>query len=624
VFGISKRAIAIIFGILIVVFAVGAVLLFTPIGQQQNVQGPPQIVINGQPVSELDVLRFEQSDPILSSNPQGALKAMAETNFVESLIQYYGLLQASRGISVSGSQISQALNALKQQAGITTSQQYNQFLNQQGLTDFELRQLLRSELQIQGKISQIEAQAKPTTAQLELYYELHKSNYQGQAQVLAREIVVDQASLAQNLYQQLLHGARFSQLAQRYSKVGAAQGGALGAKAGQSTPQPVTAIVFPAPVAKAVFALTKGGITPPIAAGGQYYIVKVERYLPPTTPPFDQVKSQVEADVQPLAGQEALENYLAEIRHTAKVTFPKGSILHLVNPVVAQVNGTPITLAAVARNTFGQPQIATLIQRGLGAFVQDLFVPQVLDSLIDQDVVLQEAHRLGLALVGTKAQQVAEAEAWAARNVQATPAQVRQYYLSHLQQFTLPAQAQVTGISFKTLAEAQAFLKAASKGGALNKLAKTYKGTLTNYGTVDAGGLPTSLNTAVFDAHLSSTPLGALTAPVKMSDGTYEVALVQHLTPSRVQSFSQVEAQAATQALQQAQLQVGQQWVASLRAKAKIQNLLSQVLAQLAPKTSAPSSQKTPSKPAPKSTPSSKGTTSSGSSSSTSGSSSGK
>jgi parvulin-like peptidyl-prolyl isomerase len=95
------------------------------------------------------------------------------------------------------------------------------------------------------------------------YFEAHQENYKTEPRVQARQIVVDDKKVAEEVLAKAKAGEDFTALAKKYSKVGAEQGGALGAAPGESAPKPVTKVVFPEKVAEAVFALKGPGLVGP-------------------------------------------------------------------------------------------------------------------------------------------------------------------------------------------------------------------------------------------------------------------------------------------------------------------------------------------------------------------------
>jgi parvulin-like peptidyl-prolyl isomerase len=361
-------------------------------------------------------------------------------------------------------------------------------------------------------------------------------------------------------------------------------------------------VVFPEKVAEAVFALKGPGLVGPIEAGGRYYLVKVEAYLPAKVPSFEEVKDQVEKDAAQAKGNGALEAYLEELRKKAQVRFAEDSPYTYQNPVVATVNGKEILLSQVLQPVFSNQQTAALIQQGLGELAVQFFLPQTLESLIDRELLVEEAKKSGQPFIGSK-DEIAQAYVlYATRDVTATEEEARRYYAENPALFTVPASAEVVGVVFQNEAKAKAFREAALRGGDLQALAKAQEGTVTEYGTVNPNQLPAVLDRLVFKVKetFPKGPLGEVSEVVKLEDGTFAVLLVKNRQAEVLKPYPQVAEEAREGIIARKRQAKAQALIQDLRKGAKVENRLSQVLAELTPKMEekpkeAP--QETPAKP---------------------------
>ncbi|GAA6756820.1 peptidylprolyl isomerase [Thermus thalpophilus] len=585
-FGINRRIITILFGLLALAFAVGAILLFTPKAGQQA-RGKPVLWVNGKAVYELDLLRLQGNDPLYAANPQGLLKTLVDTHFLEQVILTEALKQDAARVRVGSAEVRKEVDRIREQYGLKDKKAYEQFLNQIGFTDAELRGEIKTQLQIQKRLEQIRSSAKPTPEEVRFYFEVHQENYKGEPRVRARQIVLDDKKLAEEVAAKAKSGEDFAALAKQYSKVGAEQGGALGAGPGESEPKPVTKVVFPEKVAEAVFALKGPGLVGPMEAGGRYYLVKVEEYLPAKAPSFEEVKDQVEKDAAQAKGNGALEAYLEELRKKAQVRFAEDSPYTYKNPAVATVNGKEILLSQVLQPVFSNQQTAALLQQGLGELAVQFFLPQTLESLIDRELLVEEAKKSGKPFIGSK-DEIAQAYVlYATRDVTATEEEARRYYAENPALFTVPASAEVVGVVFKNEAKAKAFREAALKGGDLQALAKAQEGTVTEYGTVNPNQLPAVLDRLVFKVKetFPKGPLGEVSEVVKLEDGTFAVLLIKNRQAEVLKPYAQVAEEALGGVIAKKRQAKAQALIQDLRKKAKIENRLSQVLAELTPKT---------------------------------------
>lgn len=587
-FGISRRVVAIIFGVLALAFVAGSILLFTPQGQRST-QGKIVLTVNGRPVYELDLARAQQNDPILSTNPQGLLKNLANVNFGERLVITHALLQDTARIGVSSGELKKELDTIKERFGLQKKEDYDRFLTQVGYTDSQLRNELRDQIRINKRIEDIQKKAEPTEEEMRLYFELNRDQYKNEARVQARQIVLDDKATAEKIHAEVsASGADFAAIAKANSKLNAEQGGALGAEAGKSEPGPVTRVVFPNAVADAVFKLRDGQISKPIEAGGRFYIVKVEKYLPAGDVKFEEVKDRVKEDAKRIKGQGALEAYLEELRKKDNVKFAEGATFSFENPVVAKVGETEIRLAEVTQSVFANQQVPQLLQQGLGELAVQFFMPQTLEQLISREVVYQAAKGLGQPFFGSKTDIANQAQLWQTRNITVSDAEVRKYYDSNLANFTIPASARVQAVNFKKedKAKAEAFRAAALKGGKLEDLAKANGGTVQDFGVVNPGTMPPVPNRLVFLTRGSfpKGPLGEVSEVVKLEDQSFQVLIVNDRKAEVLRPFEEVKEQARQQVLASKRAEAAQKWVEEVRKAAKVENNLQKVLAALTPK----------------------------------------
>jgi len=588
VFGISKRVVAVIFGFLALAFVVGSILLFTPQGQRST-RGKVELTVNGRPIYELDLARAQQNDPILSTNPQGLLRKLAEINLGDRLILTTALVQDTARIGVSSGELRKELDAIKERLGLQKKEEYDRFLARIGYTDAQLRSELREQIRINKRIEEIQKKAEPTEEEVRLYFELNREQYRNQERVLARQIVVDDKATAEKIYAEVSKpGADFAAIAKANSKLNAEQGGALGAAAGQSEPGPVTRVVFPNAVADVVFKLRDGQISRPIEAGGRFYIVKVERYLPESDAQFEEVKDRVREDARRVKGQGALEAYLEGLRAKANVKFGDNTTLQFENPVVASVGDTEIRLAEVTQLVFANPQVPQLVQQGLGELAVQFFLPQTLEQLINREVIYQAAMQLGQPFFGTKSDIASQAQLWKTRDITVSDAEARKYYDSNLANFTIPASARTQAVNFKKedRAKAEAFRAAALRGGKLEELARANNGTVLDFGVVNPGTLPPIPNRLVFLTRgtFPKGPLGEVSEVVKLEDESYQVLIINDRRAEILRPFEEVKEQARQQVLAIRRAEAAQKWLEEVRKAAKVENRLEEVLAALTPK----------------------------------------
>ncbi len=584
-FGINRRVVGIIFGILALAFIAGSVLLFTPQGQQQ-VRGKTEITVNGRAITEQDVARAQQSDQILSTNPQGLVGNLAKVNFGQRLVVTNAFLENASRIRISSGDLKKELDTIKQRLGVKTDAEYQKILQQYGYTDSQLRDELRDQLRIQKRLDEIQNKAEPSDAEMALYFDLNKDNYKNEERVQARQIVVDDKATADKLYKALQGGADFADTAKKNSKLNADQGGAMG-EVKDNTPGPVAKVVFPNAVAEAVFKLKDGGLTSPIEAGGRFYIVKVEKYLSGGDTKLEEVKDRVKTDAKKIKGQGAVEAFVQDLTNKANVKFADNATFKFDNPVVAKVGDSEIKLAEVAQAVFSNQQVPQLLQQGMGDLAVQFFMPQTLEQLVSREVVVQAAKGLGQPFFGSKTDIYSQAQQWKTKDLSVSDAEVKQFYTKNQTTFTVPAQAKVQTVAFKKedKAKADTFRAAALKGGKLEDLAKANAGTVQDNGMVNPNTLPPVANKLVFltKGSFPTGPLGEISDVVKLDDGSFQVLIVNDRKAEVLKSFDEVKDQARIQALAQKRSTEAQKWVAEVRKQAKVENTLDKVIKSLTP-----------------------------------------
>jgi parvulin-like peptidyl-prolyl isomerase len=234
-------------------------------------------------------------------------------------------------------------------------------------------------------------------------------------------------------------------------------------------------------------------------------------------------------------------------------------------------------------------------------------MPQALEQLITREILVSEAKKLNQPFVGARDQVAREVQAYHTQDITVTDEEVRKYYAENPASFTIPASAEVKGISFKKEdeAKAKAFREAALRGGKLEELAKANGGTVTDYGKVNPGTLPPVANRLVFltKGNFPKGPLGEVSEVVKLDDGSFQVLIVNNRVAEKLKPFEEVADQAREQVLAQKRNKAAQAWVAELRKQTKVENNLNKVLAELTPKQTKPASsnpdsgQQTPAQP---------------------------
>ena len=189
------------------------------------------------------------------------------------------------------------------------------------LEQYNLRpNLLSSRLQ-----AKVAAGATVSDADAQKYYDANKTSFTTPKTREVRHILVNKKSLAQMIETKLRNGASFAALAKQYSKDtgSAAQGGKLCvAHGGQSGACQQTV----APFDKAAFSLKTGELSLVHSVYGWHVIQPIAAVKPAHTQTFDEVKSQIQANLESQQKQTAWTAWLAKMAsdYKKKVSYQTG------------------------------------------------------------------------------------------------------------------------------------------------------------------------------------------------------------------------------------------------------------------------------------------------------------
>ena len=539
---LSRRTNSIILWIISVALLVGMIVTFTPTGnlfgrtaQQTEV---PALLVNGQPISELEVARTQQSNRLYTAVSEGPVAQDLQRLLLDSLVTNEVLRQASADTRVSNSEVRAAVNEFRDQnnvAGSGNDQRYLALIGNAGFTDATFRDYIRESLRQEKYLEGVTGEVEVTDEEVRAFYDANGDAYTTEERIVARDVVLPSRAQADDVYARLLAGEDFATLAQEFSIERADQAGALGAAAGSSDPAPVGRAALPTAVADAAFGLGGAGLTEPVSAGDRFYIVQVENFIPTQPQPFDEVQDRVREDALAAKRAGAQEAVLEGLRAEATVTTPEGSTTTYSNPVVARVGEEEIRAADLDRTTYTNPQVQNFLSPDNAQLITQFFKPNILESLINQALAAQGARALGISPIGPEPTVAQGALDYVSQDATVTDADVQSYYDENVSRFTLPSRAVATQVTFDNQAAANAFRQSlttqglaepigAVTGGAsggisggvtggapgspIQSAASAAGGTVQDLGvvTTGTGGLAPDLETALFNGALTPIP----------------------------------------------------------------------------------------------------------------------
>jgi foldase protein PrsA len=225
------------------------------------------------------------------------------------LVQLDELTQkgTSLGVTVTDKQVEKQIDKVRQQYFGGNEKKFEQGLASQGLTLEIYRLEWRSQLLSQAIYTKVTKGVKVTPAQVQTYYNTHKSSYTVAESRDVRHILVNSKSLADQLETQLKGGADFATLAKKYSKdpSSAKVGGKLTITKGQTVP----------PFDKEAFALKTGDTSPPVHTQYGWHIIQaLSAVKPAKTTPLASVRQSIESTLLQQKKSDTMNKWLDQVK----------------------------------------------------------------------------------------------------------------------------------------------------------------------------------------------------------------------------------------------------------------------------------------------------------------------
>jgi parvulin-like peptidyl-prolyl isomerase len=499
---LSRRTNTIILWIVSLGLLIGMVITFTPTLGALTGQGgdtsSPALVVNGETISDLQVAQARQSSPIFSVVQEGPVAEDLELLLVDSLVRQEVLRQSASRERVSNGEVRDELQAFRERNGVAgrnNDEAYLRLIGGAGYTDQTFRDYLRQQLQVRAYQQEITEGIEVSDAEVESFYRVNRDAYRTDPRVVARQIVVEDEELAQELRLRALDGASFADLAREASVERADQGGAVGGE----EPQPVGRPAFPTPVAEQVFSLSAPGLTPVVENAGRYYLVQVEEIVPAQPRPLDEVREQVREDALAAKQQAELDRRIEQQVREAEISVPEESDLEYQDPLVATVGDAEIEASELVRETYTNPQIQQALGPQTASLIADFFKPSILEQLVDRELAVQGADRLDATFFGSDALIAQSALDWVARDVEVEASEIEAFYQANLDRYTVPASADVLRVGFADAEAARAYRQALLDGGEPEATAVEADASVEDLGVVRQAQLDAPLDAALFE-----------------------------------------------------------------------------------------------------------------------------
>lgn len=612
---LSRRTNTIILWIISIGLMVGMIITFTPtiggFGGGNANEGRAAILVNGEAISELEVARARQS-PLFSSVREGEVGRDLELLLADQLVRQEVFDQAAAKTRVSDREVRQEVDRFRESQGVAgrrNDQAYLQLIGRSGFDDQSFRAYMKEQLRRQKYEESLTEGVEISESEVETYYLANADQYRSEDRIRGRIIVVDEPAVAARLRERVLAGEDFAQLAREHSLERADRGGALGAPAGSSDPQPVGRAALPQAVANAAFGLRGEGLTQVVEAGGRAYLVQVEEYQPERNRPLAEVREQVQEDALETKRAGVVQRHVEQLVSEARVEVPEGSPLEYEDYPVARVGDEAIMASDLALATYSNQQIQQNLNPQMAPLIVDFFKPTILENMIDQKLAYLGASELEGDFVGGEGQVAQQALAFVSRDATIDEGEVAEYYEANRRRFTVPAEANVTRVEFSDQEAAQEFRAALLNGEDAEAAAEASGGEVSNVGKVREGQLEEALDRALFatdafeelpggerevsDVLVVRSAVEQPEGEEQQSEGEEEaeggveeaeaqqpqleetfVVLLAKRTPERMRSLEEVRPQVEQAVLAAEKSELEQQWLSSLREEIEVQNLL--------------------------------------------------
>jgi ATP diphosphatase len=215
--------------------------------------------------------------------------------------------------------------------------QFEQILKTQNLTEDDVHRILRQQLIVEKAVS---ANINISEADIKSYLDKNHATLDTQEQVRARHILVPDLATANKVEDQLKAGAKFEDLAAKYSTDPSSKvkGGELGFfSKGQMVP------TFQA----AAFSQPLNVVGPPVKSPFGYHIIEVEEKKPAQIATLASAHDKIKTLLTQQQDQQAIPPFLASLRSKASITIDDDKLKDALPPVAPP---TPATTGAHRRS----------------------------------------------------------------------------------------------------------------------------------------------------------------------------------------------------------------------------------------------------------------------------------
>ncbi len=234
-----------------------------------------------------------------------------------------------KNITVSDAEVDREIEKIKEQVGeqarasgqdLSNQEAYEQALEQNGITEDQLREDVRESLPIQEVQQRVSGDAQPSEKEVRKFYDENKeAQFTNPEQRCMRHILFnkDQKEKAEEVKGQLEDGGNFAKLAKENSQDpgSAEQGGDLGCLGeGETVPE----------FEKAAFAAEPGEIVGPVETEFGYHVIEVTEVRPQETRSLEEVEPQIRDQLAAAERDEEFQAWIEEQTKKRDVKYLEG------------------------------------------------------------------------------------------------------------------------------------------------------------------------------------------------------------------------------------------------------------------------------------------------------------
>ena len=304
------------------VLALGLTITGCSNGSSGGGAGDAVATVNGDKVSRAEY------DAKLEASPQG--KSVFNQMVQGLLIDQYA---KNNHIDISDADVQKKEDDIKSKY---PPGQFEQILKSQSLTEADVQHILRQQMTLDKAV---DANVHVTDADIKAYLDKNHASLDTAEQVRARHILVADLATAQTVEAQLKSGAKFEDLAAKYSTDPSSKvkGGELGFFAkGQMVPA----------FQKAAFSQPLNVVGPPVKSPFGYHIIEVEEKKPAQVATFASAHDKIKALLTQTQEQQQVPQFLAGLRSKATISIADDKLKDALPP--APPPPTPTSAASAA------------------------------------------------------------------------------------------------------------------------------------------------------------------------------------------------------------------------------------------------------------------------------------